>query len=536
LSYLVLARKYRPRTFEDLVGQPQVRHTLSRALKMGRVAHAYLFTGPRGVGKTTAARLLAMALNCSSETDRPCGECPSCLEIQNGRSVDIMEVDGASNRGIKEIRDLRDTVKFLPAAGRFKVYIIDEVHALTGDAFNALLKTLEEPPGHVVFIFATTEAHKVPATILSRCQRYDFKRIRLEDMVARLAKVSASEGITFETAALTILARQSEGGLRDALGLMDQVIASSGEITAESVNASLGLIGKELVAKLAASCFAGETAPALDAMREAYDSGHDFKELALKVLERVRELTLFKASPGVAEIMDLTDEEEREHRETVKDLSLPTLHRHFESWLKLYGDLARHPHPRWLMEAHVIRLAQMAPLENLANLTARLTALLETSPGSLPALVKAAVTGAANRAPDPAPAAPVAATAPPLPSGTENAPPSPPETASPPAPAATPTAAETPAEIIVPKTPEAPAADPDDPRRGPPPPQAPPEVSEKVAEAAIDDFPDDDGPTPPQSPPDVTEKVAEAAIDDFPDDDGPPPPPEPPRNRTAARD
>ncbi|MDR1165132.1 MAG: DNA polymerase III subunit gamma/tau [Deltaproteobacteria bacterium] len=381
MSYLVLARKYRPQTFGDLVGQPQVRHSLSQALRTGRVAHAYLFTGPRGVGKTTAARLLAMALSCSGPEDsRPCGECPTCLEIQGGLSVDVIEVDGASNRGIDDIRALRDSVRFQPTKNRFKTYIIDEVHALTSDAFNALLKTLEEPPPHAVFIFATTEAQKVPATILSRCQRYDFKRLKVADIAARLQTVAKSENIPFEGEALTLLAKQAEGGMRDALGLADQVIAATGELTVNAVSQSLGLIRAELISLVAESAFSADCALALKAVEEAYKLGADFKELALKSLERVRDLTILKASPAAAEFLDLTDAEESRSREVIEAISLPTLHRHLEAWLKIYAEIARHPQPRWLLEAHLLRLCQMAPMENLAKLAARLTEALELSP------------------------------------------------------------------------------------------------------------------------------------------------------------
>jgi DNA polymerase-3 subunit gamma/tau len=378
-----MARKYRPRSFTDLVGQGQVTRTLTQALKTGRVAHAYLFTGPRGVGKTTAARLLAAALSCESEGDRPCGACDRCLEIQSGRSVDVIEMDAASNRGIDEIRGLRETVKFQPARNRFKVYIIDEVHALTGDAFNALLKTLEEPPSHVVFVFATTDAHKVPATIVSRCQRYDFRRIKVEDIAGRLKSVAEAEGLPYEPEALVAMARQAEGGLRDALGLADQVAASDGELTLAAVTRSLGLVQRDLVARVALSPLRGDAASALLALRDAYETGSDFKELGLKILEYVRDLTLVKASPKASEMMDLTDAEERDFKEAAKPFTLQDIHRHFEAWLRIYSDLARHPQPRWLMESHIIRLSQAGCLDGLAELTARLTALLESEPSLL---------------------------------------------------------------------------------------------------------------------------------------------------------
>jgi DNA polymerase III subunit gamma/tau len=292
--------------------------------------------------------------------------------------VDVIEVDGASNRGITEIRSLRETVKFLPAKNPYKVYIIDEVHALTNDAFNALLKTLEEPPAHVVFIFATTEAHKLPATILSRCQRYDFRRIRVEDIVKRLTDVAKIENIEVDSQALTVIARQAEGGLRDALGLMDQVIASGGAVTLEAINTALGLINQDLIYRTAVSSIRGRISDALSVLDEAYDLGYDFKELGQKILELIRDLTLFKASREAGKLLDLTDSEEARFNEITSDLTTATLHRHFEAWLKFYGDLARHPHPRWLMEAHLIRVSQMAPLADLAKLTERLTSFLET--------------------------------------------------------------------------------------------------------------------------------------------------------------
>ncbi len=383
MSYLVLARKYRPQTFADLVGQEQVSRTLQNALATGRVAHAYLFSGPRGVGKTTAARLLAMSLSCQAENvaDRPCGRCDNCLEIQSGQAVDVIEVDGASNRGINEIRDLRETVKYRPAKSRYKVYIIDEVHALTKDAFNALLKTLEEPPDHVVFIFATTETHKVLPTILSRCQRYDFRRIKVEDIVGRLAKVAEMENIEAETEALEIIARQAEGGLRDSLSLMDQAIAAGGgSLTAENVRRSLGLIDQTLVRQAVGACLNGRASEALAALDEAYLRGYDFKDLGGKILEYIRGLTLVKVDRKNAALMNVTEIEEKDFIQTSQGHSLETLHRHFDAWLKFQRDLSFSPQPRWLLEAQVIRLSQLAPLIPVSELVERLGRLLAQNP------------------------------------------------------------------------------------------------------------------------------------------------------------
>jgi DNA polymerase-3 subunit gamma/tau len=398
MSYLVLARKYRPQTFADLVGQEQVSRSLKNALATGRVAHAYLFTGPRGVGKTTAARLLSMSLTCLAEDPqaRPCGHCENCLEIQNGQAVDVVEIDGPSTGNVNDIRNLRETVKFLPKS-RAKVYIIDEVHGLSREAFGALLKVLEEPPPHVVFIFATTEVHKVPSTIISRCQRYDFRRIRAADIAKRLAQVAELENISAEPEALELIAVQAEGGLRDSLSLMDQAIAlGCGAITAEDVRQGLGLIDPALVGRIIGSILDGQAAQAVAAVDEAYRRGCDFKNLALKLLEYSRGLALIKVDRRNADLLNLTETEAENLAAAAGRHSLPTLHRHFESWLKFQGEAGFSPQPRWLLEAQVIRQASMPALMPLADLVTRLERLLAQNPPPRPPLALQAVTTQAS--------------------------------------------------------------------------------------------------------------------------------------------
>ncbi len=258
MDYQVLARKFRPQRFDDVTGQEHVVRTLANAIGQGRIGHAYLFSGPRGVGKTSVARILAKSLNCETgPTATPCNVCPNCREITDGTSMDVREIDGASNRGIDEIRELRENVKFAPAAAKYKIYIIDEVHMLTREAFNALLKTLEEPPGHVIFIFATTENHKVPATILSRCQCYDFRRISLAQIAANLDRIAREEGLTVSPAALTWIAEAGDGSMRDAQSIFDQIISYAGPAIADDdVEELLGLADRKYLFRLSEAVLA----------------------------------------------------------------------------------------------------------------------------------------------------------------------------------------------------------------------------------------------------------------------------------------
>ena len=302
MSYLVLARKYRPGNFSDIIGQEHVVRTLENAIRMDRVHHAFLFTGARGVGKTTSARALARALNCDKgPTSDPCGECPSCREITQGISPDVIEIDGASNRGVGDVRELRESVRYLPSKGRYKLYIIDEVHMLTTEAFNALLKTLEEPPEHVKFIFATTEPQKIPVTILSRCQRFDFRRVGLPVLVEHLRGILAKEGVELSAGALTTIAREAQGSVRDAMSLLDQVLSYAGEeLNDAAVTQALGVVDRQAIFELADAIFSRNAPKVLDSVAEVEARGHDLSDLVTLLVEHLRDVMVVKLveNPG----------------------------------------------------------------------------------------------------------------------------------------------------------------------------------------------------------------------------------------------
>jgi DNA polymerase-3 subunit gamma/tau len=307
MSYLVLARKYRPQTFAEVLEQEHITRTLGNAILAGRVAHAILFAGPRGTGKTTVARILAKALNCrEAPTAAPCNDCRSCREITGGNAVDVYEIDGASNNSVDQIRELRENVKYMPAHSPYKIYIIDEVHMLSTAAFNALLKTLEEPPGHVLFMFATTEPHKIPITILSRCQRFDFRRVRMASIAAYLERICRKEGVEIGAESLELIARESGGSVRDGLSLLDQVICSGHQTIPHAyVLETLGVIDRSQLQQLAEAVLAGKPLPFLYALEELFDRGHDIKKLFSDLLEYFRDLWVVQTCAAPLKVVDL---------------------------------------------------------------------------------------------------------------------------------------------------------------------------------------------------------------------------------------
>jgi len=309
MSYEVLARKWRPQQFDDVVGQEHVTTTLRNAIALDRVAHAYLFVGPRGTGKTTSARIFAKALNCENgASGSPCDACDACREIMKGNNLDVLEIDGASNNGVEQVRDLRQNVQYSPTRGPYKIYIIDEVHMLSGAAFNALLKTLEEPPRHVKFIFATTEPQKVPATILSRCQRFDLKRIPVRTIVGRLEEIAIAEGLKVEEAAMLAIARGAEGGMRDAQSALDQLIAFRGtDITEADVLSVFGLVSWSALEGLMNAILTGDIPAAMAQVASLDQEGKDLQRLVVELLEHFRNLLIFSYGGGGTDTLDLTD-------------------------------------------------------------------------------------------------------------------------------------------------------------------------------------------------------------------------------------
>ncbi len=358
MTYQALYRQWRPQTFAELVGQKHVAQTLQNALEMGRVAHAYLFCGPRGTGKTSAAKILAKAVNCEAGPARePCNECPACREIQAGRMMDVLEIDAASNRGINEIRELREKVRYAPVEVRRKVYIIDEVHMLTAEAFNALLKTLEEPPGHVLFILATTEPHKLPATIISRCQRLDFHLLSLTDIVDRLQEVTAAVGRHCSQEALYALAEEAAGGLRDALSLLEQVLAyTSADITEQDVRDVLGTVSRDVYFQLTAAVLENNLAQALNILHEVSTTGKDFHNFTQQAISYYRDLMVALACQNDTALLDVSAEWAQRLYAQAKKLGLSEIGRILSILHDLLQEIRWASRPRLMWELAVFRI------------------------------------------------------------------------------------------------------------------------------------------------------------------------------------
>lgn len=377
MSYLVLARKWRPQRFSDVVGQAHVTKTLINAIEMDRVAHAFLFSGVRGVGKTSLARILAKSLNCKDgPTANPCGTCDACRAVTAGTAVDVIEIDGASNNSVEDIRNLRETVPFRPVLGNYKVYVIDEVHMLSTSAFNALLKTLEEPPPHVKFIFATTEAHKIPVTILSRCQRYEFRRIPTAAVIERLSEILTSENIAFEQGALGLIGREADGSMRDALSTMDQVLAAGGDrITADLVADLLGVVERKVFYELSAALLTQNPKRCLEIVKETDRQGYDMTTFAKGLLEHLRNLVVAGICKGDPSVLDLADEESAELTAQASSVSNDTLHRLFKHFSEAFESIVRSAHPKILLETALARIADLGELMPAQDILARLEQL-----------------------------------------------------------------------------------------------------------------------------------------------------------------
>ncbi len=383
--YQALYRKWRPRTFDDVVGQSHITDTLKRQVETGRLSHAYLFTGTRGTGKTTCAKILSRAVNCEHPVNgNPCNQCPSCLGIENGSILDVLELDAASNNGVDQVRALRDEAVYTPAAVRKRVYIVDEVHMLSTAAFNALLKILEEPPAHLMFILATTELHKVPATIKSRCQQFSFKRILPGDIAARLAYVARQEGLELRGEGAELLARLADGGLRDALSLLDQCATSNGPIDEKQVLDALGLAGNLETARLLEQIGSGETGSALETLARLYGAGKEVGSLLNELSALVRDLLVRKTAPKGGAALLTGGYDETTMRKLSNLFQIPRLAQMLGVIQTTIADLSRSGNRRTDAELCLIRLCEPVLDESMAGINARLSRVEELLAGGIP--------------------------------------------------------------------------------------------------------------------------------------------------------
>ena len=383
MSYLVLARKSRPQTFEQVVGQRPVVKTLRNSILRDRVAHAILFSGVRGVGKTTLARIMAKALNCSGDIEnRPCDTCPSCKTISNGSSLDLYEIDGASNRGIQEIRELKEKIRFLPTASPYKVIIIDEVHMLTTEAFNALLKTLEEPPAHVYFMFATTEIHKIPITILSRCQQYELKRIPAKELYDHFEKLACGEGFTLDPAALSLIVRESGGSVRDGLSLLDQMFSFGGtSISVTDVAEVLGLVDREILATLTKGLLEGDKTAVFQSLQTVFTFGMDTKRFIEDLLGQFRNLLLCKID-GCSSLLDMAADELTELQEIASGYTSETIHLKLSLLMQLADVLKQSSQPRIALETSFLKIIEATNVVPLSTLLGHLQEIMPELPAT----------------------------------------------------------------------------------------------------------------------------------------------------------
>jgi len=376
MSYLVFARKYRPGTFEGVVAQEHVTRTLRNALKHDRIGSGYLFCGPRGTGKTTVARILAKAINCvDGPTEHPCGKCPACVEITAGASLDVLEIDAASNTGVDDIRTLRENVRYLPTSGKKRIYIIDEVHRLSGSAFDALLKTLEEPPPHVMFIFATTEPMKIPETILSRTQRFDFRRVSSDDLAAHLRNIATQEELRVEDAAIYLMARKADGSVRDSLSLLDQIAAFAGnDISEQDIVNALGLVDRQFLFDFMNAIAEADKSKSLQMIKRLFDDGVDVGDFVAELLEHLRALLVLATDESASDLLNLSDAELIDYKAQAQHFSVGDVLRLMKIAADLNPDFKTGLNERLLLEIAAVKMAELESTVRLEEVLSRLTA------------------------------------------------------------------------------------------------------------------------------------------------------------------
>src|SRR5512141_2840322 len=374
MSYTVLARKYRPQKFSDVIGQDHVTRTLKNALEQQRIAHGYIFSGHRGIGKTTIARILAMALNCQSSDGpvaEPCGECDSCQEVRSGTAVDVIEIDAATNRGIDEIRELREAARYRPARDRFKIYILDEAHQITDAAFNALLKTLEEPPGHIVFMMATTEPEDIPQTIRSRCQHFSFHAVKFDDIVLQLRAIAAQEKVKADDDALAMLAEAGDGSMRDALSIMDQAIACCGQhLTAETVRQLVGAVPSEILEELMNAVARNSAEDVLRHVDRLLTEGHNPAHFARQMVRFLRNATVAKVAGAESALLQISSDERARVGRVAEQFSEEDLARFLQIMLRTHSELGYKQEQRFHLELGLLKLVhaqRLLPLEQILS-------------------------------------------------------------------------------------------------------------------------------------------------------------------------